>query len=326
MNTDITVGPISGRFYRHKNPPSPGCSLLDAIADSRWHEHKSTGKAFHLGWCRPDPPYDGEIECDPEKLLYADDGHGIWRCVIRQDRRMASRAAVESMAAKLATDQDPDQPLGRRQSHEKKEFYERAKTALLKMALPQIRIVHVVLTTQWIWVGARDCDDVATKALLRQIAGGVMVDPVAWSPGLPETEAGAEGWNELSLATLLVLPHCDGNDLTTDVSLREVTIKGDSIRIKSQQDALIVREAISTLTKAVQDVNVDRLSFEVTLHGGQVSIDLDCHGLYRAEPAGIAGGFFHEGVQRRFDDALAAAKRAGDVMRECRDRIKAAAV
>jgi len=293
------------------------------ISENRWTKQDSAGKIFHLGWCRPDPPYDGEIEVIPEKLIYADDGHGIWRCWIRQDTRGVGRTAIESMASSLATTEDPDRPLQRRQPRERRAFFDAARERLLKIALPQIKIIPVLLTEHWVWVGSRNCDDTPLKALLRPMAGGVTVDPVAWSPST-EKSSDAEGWNALSLATLLVLPLCDGNELALDVTLQEVTIKGDSIRVRSKQDALIVREAISTLTKAVESVEVSRLSFEVTLHGSAVGVNLDCNGLYRAEPAPIRGGFFHEGIKRRFDDALAAARRAGAVMRECRDRIAAA--
>jgi len=228
---------------------------------------------------------------------------------MREEMRKAPKAAIQHLASRLALELDPDTSLEKMQRSGRLEVTERAKRDLLKVAIPQIRVVPVVAGTDWIWVGRKAAvTDRTYIHLLRQVVGDLEPDPLLWS------EDG--GWSSCSYATLLAFTKAKAGELAPDVYLCEVDVKGRSVQLKASDSADEVREVLKHLTSAVSETSVRRMAFEVMKDGVRIAVDVDGHGVCRVSPMRSSGGLSHERIARRFGDARYAAARIRAVMEE----------
>jgi hypothetical protein len=224
--------------------------------------------------------------------------------------RTAGRNALEERAAALALESDPDTPLSKLQKSDRLEFIEQARGQLLQVALPKIRIVPVVVMDDWLWIGRRACaTDRGYVHMLRPLFGDLELSAVLWD----EAES---GWSSCSYATLLAFLDAKGGELSSDVVLTEIEVRGRSMQLKAGDAADEVRAVLKQVTETASEAAVKRLTFEVYRDGVPIVVDADQQGLFRATPMKSVGGLPHERLRRRFSDVRYAASRVQAVMAE----------
>lgn len=313
----VFSGALAGRFYRLGTPLSPDKSLVEAALPQAWEEGLPV-VPFLRRFCQGTMPNEGDLGDDSVDLAYHDGGTGFWRLWLREETRKAPKVAIQHRAAKLALELDPDTPLPKMQRSGRVQVMDQAKRELLKEAIPQIRVLPVVVGTEWVWVGRRACvTDRTYIHLLRQVVGDLEPDPLLWS------EDG--GWSTCSYATLLAFTKVKAGELAPDVHLCEVDVKGRSVQLKASDSADEVRAVLKQLTSAVSETSVRRMSFDVMKDGVRIVVDVDGHGVYRVVPMRSPGGLSHERIARRFGDARYAAARIRTVMEELVARFEEAA-
>ena len=307
---------LVGRFYRLKQPIERNTSLLKIADPHAWEKGREVGRSFYRGLCDGDPPYEGDLGASDIELAYDDGGSGIWRLWIREEERSVSRKQIESRATVLARADDPDTPLKKRQRSNQVFLKSQARADLLQEATPKLRVVPVLLTQEWAWIGRRaSVDDLAYGLLLGRLVGSVQPDPIVWAPD------GDLGWSAASMAVLFAFLESESTNLAPDVMLCKLDARGHSLSCKATDDIETVREVLREFTQNTGSVLIRALSFEVYQGGDSILVEVDRHGVFRVIPSRSRGGLPAERIKRRFDDALCAARRVGEVMKEWHERI-----
>lgn len=302
----VFSGSLSGRFYRLGAVLSKGSSFVDLARRQAW---VPDGPVLPVsrGFCQGAPPHDGNLGDDPSDLSYQDSGGGIWRAWLREETRKVPKMAIQQRASAIALELDPDTSLSKLQRSAHDRIVDQAKVELMKDVIPNARVIPIVFGMDWLWIGKKGCStDRSYVHILRQVVGDLYFDPVLWGDG--------GGWSSCSYATLLAFTRSRGGQLSSDVCLSEVDVKGRSIHLKASDSADEVRHVLKHMTSAVSETSVHRMSFEVLKDGVRIGVDADPHGLYRVSPMRSSGGLPHERIHRRFDDARYAATRVREVM------------
>lgn len=309
MSKDVVYqGALNGRFYSLAPVPQPGRSFVSSALSMAWTPGSGRGLTVSRTFCRGQLPFDGDLNEDSTSLAYDDSGSGVWRLWLREETRSVGRNAVEERAVQLAHGEDPDTLLYRMQKGDRVAYLEKARQELLQEALPQIRIVPLVVVSGRLWIGRRAAvEDRTYVHQLRQVFGDLEPDPLLWN----ETES---DWVSCSGATLSAFVSSRSGELAGDVVLTEVDIRGRSIQVKAADNADEVRALMKAVTQTVSETVVRRMCFEVYRDGSPICVHCDAHGLYRGMPVRSVGGLPHERIRRRFDDVLYAAGRIRSVM------------
>jgi len=310
MATDaVFAGSLSGRFFRIAPRPAVGTSLVAGAMEQAWRIDAGKGRAFVRRFCAGTVPHGGDLGEDPTPLSYNDGGTGIWRMWFREESRTAGRNAIEERASSMALDQDSDTSLVNLPRSVRKELLDSARRELLQSAVPKIRIVPLVMSGDWLWIGRRAAsDDRSYVHVLRSLLGELELDPLVWDAD--ETE-----WTACSYATLLAFVEAQGGELAPDVFLTDIEIKGSSMHLKISDGEGEIRSMVKRLCHTAVDGSVKKLTFEVHKDGVPIAIDLDAQGLFRGRPLRSAGGLPHDRISRRFADVRYAAARVGQIMK-----------
>lgn len=318
MATDVVfTGPLNGRFFKVAPSPIAGTSFVESAMKLAWESGTGKGLSFVRRFCTGVVPYDGDLGEDPTPLSYSDGGHGIWRLWFREESRTVGRNAVEERASSMALDRDSDTSLSNLPRSVRKELMDEARRELLKVVVPKIRIVPVMVSSEWAWIGRRTAaEDRSYVHVLRSVLGSLEFDPLVWDAD--ETE-----WTACSYATLLAFVKAQGGELAPDVFLTDIEIKGGSVHLKISESEDEVRSMVERLCHTAADGSVKKLTFEVHKDGTPISIDIDAEGLYRGRPLRSAGGLPHDRISRRFADVRYAAGRAGQVMKDLVAQVEA---
>jgi len=302
-----------GRFYSLSSPPHPNESIASKCVGHAWSEKLGSGLPFSRGFCRGVMPYDGDILNPLVDLSYDDDGHGVWRLFLREEERSAGKMLVQTRAHEMALEADPDSPLSCLHGTAKKRLMEDARKDVLERVLPKMRIVPVLVSDDWAWVGRRSVSsDRSISILLSRIFGASEPDPLVFDEDT--------GWSSSSYAVLKGIVE-SGSRLSPDVTLLDIDISDKSVSIKATGVEDTARLMLEAVEGHVSETSVKRMSFEVYSDGCSTVIDVDSKGFYRGMPPRSVGGLPHERVLRRFSDVRQSSLRIKEVMHELVDSL-----
>jgi hypothetical protein len=303
----LTEGVISGRFYRHEAPLESETNFLHRVQEYTFPEHCEVQKLLR-GYCNGDPPFGSNLEETQIEGSYADDGHGIWRMWIREDTRNVSRNQVLRKSAERCLI-EYNRPLSQVPHKDRKEIEAQVKKDLLLLAIPSVRILPVVASRGWTWVGCRAVDN-AIRAILFPVVGRVDFEPVAWSF---DSET---GWSSLSLAGVQSYAETGNPDLDGDVHLVSVGLESLEISCRMHGASQHLSEILQKMVDPSVAVRVLSLTFEVEMDGEKTVVSLDKDGVYRGLSPSSSGGLSHEVLIRRFQAVRQSAERVGEVLSE----------
>lgn len=301
MSDPITHSPLIGRFYRMSSPWSD-TDLIGTLQakDLCFEEERGVGRKVYNSFCTSFAPHTGDLISESAPLGY-DAGEPLCRAWIRQETRTVKRAEVKVRVAErglaqwgLGYDELP--------RHSRKELEEQVSDELMAEAKPSVRVLPVVLSDEWAWIGSKD---LSFATLLYPVTGVVHQDALVWDRG------DVLQWNALSSAALAAYFEAEDDKLDADCRLLEVSVRGKGFSFKlsdvSHKEAL--RQAYQERGGEVQ-----RLSFAVQHDGDDVWVVVDAHGVVQATPLISKGGLFSERLARRFSDARTCGMRIGEVL------------
>lgn len=304
----VFKGPLTGRFFRLSSCVSPGSSLVKDAMENAWSEGSGQGTPFSRRFCRGTVPHDGRLIDDDIDLSYCDDGTGVWRLWIREESRTAGRNTVELLASKMALQLDPDTPLHKMLRSRRSEIVSEARFQILCDAVPNVRIVPVVVVGDLVWIGRKSAStDKGYPLFLRHVLGDMKPCSMVWD----ELDL---GWTQCSYAALLAFSSSNGGQIAPDILLTHIDIRGSSMQLKTADNNDEVQSIVSKITENVSEAAVKKLSFDVFVNGSAISLDIDEHGLSRCTPMRSMGGLSHERIRRRFSDVTVASSRLGELL------------
>lgn len=308
---------FAGRFFRMSSPLKRSTSLHGLVQEHGWVESMGSGQPFARAFCVGEPPFNGSLDESTMDLAYDDGGTGVWRLWLREEERTAGRRQTEALAVQMALQDNPDSPLKKRHRSEQKQLLERAKIDILKTASPKMRIIPVISSSDWVWIGSRSsATDLELSAFLSHVLGRIQSDPLIWTPG------NGLGWSVYSMTSLLAFLEVEAGQIASDVSLTEIDVQGRSMTCKATDSASVVRDVMREFAKSSSDAVVRRLSFEVYKEGNCITLDVDQHGVFRALAPSSVGGLPHERILRRFNDVFFAAQRINSVLNELHSKFE----
>lgn len=241
----------------------------------------------------PVPQRDGEYQVD----------HGVVRAQVRVEERSLTQAMVVEEAERLCQ-RSRKTPLGLCGPSTRRAFVQEAERVLLPGAPRRIVSVPLLLYKDLAFIGTKEAwKDPVWRTLVRGAFGRLVDDPLAWAFSLR-----SPGWEQLSRAGLWMAAKSSDPDAWARIESVDLAGRSFSFRDLDRPGA---RAVVGSLIAEGVPREVRRLRLAVRHRGEWRAVVLDEDGVAEIDPAPSTGGLCWERIQRRMDDVVLLADRAG---------------